>query len=234
MKVRRNIPNFFTSLNLLAGCFGIVAIMEGNPRTATLLIIAGAVFDFFDGFFARILKAGSLFGKEFDSLADMITFGLLPSFLFYFLFMETSEGYYPYVSFLIALAAGLRLARFNISENQNDYFIGLPTPANAFLIVGLVNIYLGGWESFLYFFNDPNILAVTVLILAFLMNSRIQFISLKFTSSRWKGNQYRYIIVVAGILLILFLQLPGIFFAMSFYLVLSVYRHFLLLSRPSS
>lgn len=234
MKIRKNIPNFFTSLNLLAGCSGIVAIMENNPGEATFFIIAGAVFDFFDGFFARSLKAGSAFGKEFDSLADMVTFGLLPAFFMYFLFIENTSGYYPYLSFLIALAAGLRLARFNINDNQKENFIGLPTPANAFLVVGLVNIYLADWESFRYVFNDPNILMAVVFIMALLMNSKIQFISLKFTTSGWKGNQYRYIVIVAGAILTFFLHLQGIFFAMLFYLIISIYRHLLLFLRPAS
>ncbi len=228
MKIQKNIPNFFTALNLLSGCFGIVAIMENNPRMATLLIIAGAVFDFFDGFFAMQLKAGSSFGKEFDSLADMVTFGLLPSFLMYFLFKENSTGYYAYLAFIIALASGLRLARFNISDDQKENFIGLPTPANAFLLAGLVNIYLADWESFRYVFNDPNILMSFVFIQAFLMNSKIQFLSLKFTHTGWKGNQYRYLVVVVGLLLIIFFQLEGIFFAMLFYLFLSLYRHIFL------
>ncbi len=234
MKIRKNIPNIFTSLNLLSGCFGIVAIVQNSPRNATLFIIAGAVFDFFDGLFARYLKAGSAFGKEFDSLADMITFGMLPAFLMYFLFLENSSGYYPYLSFLIALAAGIRLARFNISDDQKENFIGFPTPANAFLMVGLVNIYLADWESFRYVFNDPNILMTIVFIMAFLMNSKIQFISLKFASSGWKGNQYRYIILVAGVIPIIFLKLPGIFFAMVFYMLISFYRYLLLFLKPKS
>lgn len=234
MKIRKNIPNFFTSLNLLSGCFGIVAITQNHPRTATLLIIAGAIFDFFDGFFARLLKVSSPFGKELDSLADMITFGLLPAFLMYFLFQENSTGYYPYVSFLLALAASLRLARFNIDDDQKENFIGLPTPANAFLIAGLVNIYLADWESFSYVFNDPNILMAFVFIQAFLMNSRIQFLSLKFSYASWKGNQYRYIIILSGGGLVIFLHLPGIFLAMVFYMLLSLYRHIFLFLKSGS
>jgi CDP-diacylglycerol--serine O-phosphatidyltransferase len=212
----------------------MVAIMQNHPGTAILFILAGAVFDFFDGFFARILKAGSPFGKEYDSLADMVTFGLLPAYLMFFLLMETSGRLYAYASLLIAIASGIRLARFNLSDNQKDHFVGLPTPANAFFLAGLVGIYLADWKSFNFIFNNPYILIIIVIILVYLMNSKIHFISLKFSSPGWKGNQYRYIIIIAGAILILFLQIPGIFFVMVIYLALSIYRHFLQFLRPSS
>lgn len=234
MNIRKSIPDFFTTLNLLAGCFGIVAVFQNKPAIAILLIIAGAVFDFFDGFLARLLKAGSLFGKELDSLADLITFGLLPASLMFYVFRENSAGYYPYISFIMVVAAAFRLARYNIDTGQKDDFTGMPTPANAFLVAGLVNIYLAGWKSFMYFFEDPNILAVVVFILSFLMISDIKFLSLKFPSVKWRENIYRYFVVTAGLILIIFLRLEGIFFAMLFYLVLSVYRHYVLLFRTRS
>jgi CDP-diacylglycerol--serine O-phosphatidyltransferase len=225
MKIAQHIPNFFTSLNLLSGCFGIVAVAGNHPEGGVFFIISGAVFDFFDGFFARLFKTGSLFGKELDSLADMVTFGFLPAYLMYFLFSECTTGYYPYVSFLLAVSAGFRLARFNITEDPKDYFAGLPTPANAFLIAGLVHIYLADWESFSYFFNDPNILMTYVLIQSFLMNSNIQFISLKFKESKWRGNELRYLLIVSGLILIIFLQFEGIFMLMLFYVFLSIYQY---------
>jgi CDP-diacylglycerol--serine O-phosphatidyltransferase len=147
MKIKKNIPNLFTSFNLLSGCFGVVAVAENKPESAIMFIFAGAFFDFLDGFFARLLKTGSKIGKELDSLADMITFGLLPAYLIFFILREITTGYYPYVSFVMVAAAGFRLAKFNISEDQKDYFVGFPTPANAFLVTGLVYVYLADWES---------------------------------------------------------------------------------------
>jgi CDP-diacylglycerol--serine O-phosphatidyltransferase len=225
MKITQHIPNFFTSLNLLSGCFGIVAVAENQIEAGVLFIISGAIFDFFDGFFARLLRAGSGIGKELDSLADMVTFGFLPAYMMYSLFTESTTGYYPYISFLLAVSAGFRLAKFNISEDSKDYFVGLPTPANAFLIAGLVHIYLADWESFNYFFNDPNILMAYVIIQSFLMNSNIQFISLKFKESKWKGNELRYLLIICGLILIIFLQFEGLFMLMLFYLFLSIYQH---------
>jgi len=225
MRFKENIPNLFTSLNLLSGCFGVVAVAEKLPETAVLFILAGAIFDFFDGFFARMLKKVSPMGKELDSLADVITFGLLPAYLMYYLFQENSSGYYPYVSFLMVVAAGFRLARFNVNEDQNDYFQGLPTPANAFVVAGLVHIYLADWESFRYVFNDPNILMAFVFIQSFLMNSNIQFLSLKFNKTAWKGNELRYLLIFTGLILLFFLRFEGIFILMVGYILLSLFQH---------
>jgi CDP-diacylglycerol---serine O-phosphatidyltransferase len=229
MNIRKSIPDLFTALNLTAGCFGIVALFEGKPAVASSLIIVGAIFDFFDGFFARLLKAGSPIGKELDSLADLITFGFLPASLMYYIFREHSGDYYPFVSFILVIAAAFRLARFNIDDSQEDDFKGLPTPANAFLIAGLMNIYLAQWKSFMFFFSDPNLMAAVVILLSYLMVSDIKFLSLKFKSLQLRVNIYRYMILVAGLILIIFLRLEGIFFAILLYLVLSVYRHFTLL-----
>jgi CDP-diacylglycerol---serine O-phosphatidyltransferase len=229
MNFRKHVPDLFTALNLLAGCFGIVALFEGKPAVASSLIIVGAIFDFFDGFFARLLKAGSPLGKELDSLADLITFGLLPAFLVFYILRENSDGYYPYISFILVVAAAFRLARFNLDSGQKDDFTGLPTPANAFFFAGLVNIYLVEWRSFMFFFDEPNLLAVVVILLSYLMVSDIRFLSLKFPTIRWRENIYRYMVITAGLILIIFLRMEGIFFAILFYMILSIYRHFALL-----
>lgn len=222
MMIQKHLPNTFTILNLLAGSIGISAVFNGRIHNAALLILLGGVFDFLDGFFARLFNVRSDLGKELDSLADIITFGLLPAFLYYHLLGEMSGGYYPYFALLIVVASAFRLAKFNIDTGQNDHFIGLPTPANAFLTAGLVFVYLQQWESLAFLFSDPNILAVLVVIQSFLLNARMPFFSMKFKNAGWKGNEFRYITIGASILLLLFFRLPGIFIAFLIYFLLSI------------
>ena len=234
MKILKNLPNLFTLLNLLAGCLGIIAVFQNDLNRATLMIIIGGIMDFFDGFFARMFKTESLFGKQLDSLADMVTFGLLPAFLMFFLFKENSTGYYPYISLTIVIASAARLARFNIDEKKQENFIGLPTPANAFLVVGIVHVYLAEWVSLKVVFENPNLLMIIILFQSFLLISNFQFISLKFKNIYWKNNEFRYVILLTGLLCITFLKLQGIFLAMLIYILLSITWHInqFLKSRP--
>ena len=137
MNFRKILPNLFTSLNLLSGCIGIVFISSGKLEYALYFVLTGVFFDFLDGFSARLLKVSSPIGKELDSLADMVTFGVLPSFVIYELLNPLTDGWMPYTSFLIAIFSALRLAKFNVDTRQREVFIGLPTPANAVFISGL-------------------------------------------------------------------------------------------------
>jgi len=145
--IKKHIPNFITCLNLLAGCWGIVHAFEGRLVAAANMILIAALFDFFDGFAARFLKANSPIGKELDSLADVISFGVLPGMIIYQMIsinvqlipglgseVEISNSYLKYAGFVIPVFSALRLAKFNIDERQTHSFIGLPTPANALMI----------------------------------------------------------------------------------------------------
>ncbi len=227
MKIFRHLPNLFTAFNLLAGSIGIVAVFNDRIDQAATMIIIGAAFDFLDGFLARALKVRSALGKQLDSLADMITFGLLPSFLYLHLLSQVSEGFYPYFALIMAVASAFRLGRFNIDERQTDHFIGLPTPANAFLTAGLVFIYLENWESFSLLFLVPEYLAVVIIIQSFLLNSGLSFFSLKFREYQWKGNGIKYITLSAGLLFLVFLGLPGLFLTITTYILLSIINFFM-------
>lgn len=135
----KHIPNTLTMLNLCSGGIACVFALERDYRMAMLFIVIGAVFDFFDGMSARLLKVSSPIGKELDSLADDISFGLAPSLIVFSLLGEMTGGaegvmrYLPYTAFIMAAFSGLRLAKFNLDERQSESFIGLPTPANALL-----------------------------------------------------------------------------------------------------
>lgn len=145
--MKKHIPNFITSLNLFSGCLAVQFAIYGDPVACAICIFCSAIFDFFDGFAARLLHTTSAIGKELDSLADAISFGFAPAALVFNMFKDYpySESmfdiapYIPYTAFIIAVFSAIRLAKFNIDERQHHSFIGMPTPANALLIVGIAN-----------------------------------------------------------------------------------------------
>ena len=167
----RNIPNTLTSCNLFSGCIAAYMAFHGNYKEALLFIVLGAMFDFFDGMTARLLHVSSPIGKELDSLADDITFGLAPAAIAFSLFKEVYypdflmpvAGIMPYTAFLIAVFSGLRLAKFNIDERQTSSFIGMPTPANALFWASLA---VGG-HSFLI---SDNFNAIYLFVLVVVMS----------------------------------------------------------------
>ncbi|BDD06215.1 CDP-diacylglycerol--serine O-phosphatidyltransferase [Aureibacter tunicatorum] len=201
-----NLANLLTCLNLLSGCVGIVMAFQGNLEIACMAIWTGAVFDFFDGFAARLTKTNSDMGKELDSLADVVTFGVLPAMIiFHLIAQQSSSEWLPYAAFVIAAFSALRLAKFNIDTRQSMGFIGLPTPANAFFISSLPfvindNIYgIGDTVS------QPYFLILVSLVFSFLLISEIPMMALKFKNYSWKDNKAKFIFIitclVAGVLL---------------------------------
>lgn len=225
--ISRHIPNTITCLNLFSGCIACVMAFEGNYLLAAFFIILGAIFDFFDGMAARLLNAPSPIGKELDSLADMVSFGMAPSLIVFSLFDEIHypdflvgmKGYLPYSAFILAVFSGLRLAKFNVDERQTSSFIGLPTPANALFWASLsVGAY--------YFLTSPmfNVIYLVLLILIFsgLLVAEIPMFSLKFKNLSWKDNKIRYIFLIVCIALLAFLQLSGISACIIWYICLSV------------
>lgn len=194
----RNIPNSITCCNLISGCIATYNAFLGDIRMALLWIIVGAVFDFFDGMSARLLKVSSPIGKELDSLADDITFGFAPSaIIFYELsIMEYPsellmlKPYLPYFAFVMAAYSALRLAKFNLDERQSLGFIGLPTPANALfwgaLFVGAQNFM----ESTAYMLP---IVLLMICVSCWLLIAEVPMFALKFKQWGWKGNEVKYI-----------------------------------------
>ena len=223
-----NLPNLLTCSNLISGCIGVVFAFRGNLEYAAFMIWLGAFFDFFDGFAARLIKADSELGKQLDSLADMITFGLLPSVL-YFQLLERSDwagGYLPYLAFIMAAFSGLRLAKFNIDTRQSMGFIGMPTPANAIFVSALPyfirqNIYgLGD------FMSQPVVLLITLLCFSSLLVSEIPMMALKFKTYDFKSNVLRYSFLATTVLLLALFQLVALPFIILFYILVSVASNF--------
>lgn len=197
--MHKHIPNFLTCCNLVCGCLGIIALFEGWNVPIAYFVWAAGIFDFFDGFAARWLKISSPLGKELDSLADVISFGVLPSFYMYTaLSLESPFSYLPYVALLIAVCSAVRLAVFNLDETQTDSFKGLPTPANAFFITGLPFLT----SPVLDLVYSPVVLTGICIVFSLLLVSRIDLFALKFKNFSWSDNKIRFTFLALGVLLI--------------------------------
>lgn len=195
----RHLPNFLTCCNLFCGCIGIVFLLENKSIPAAYFVWAACVFDFFDGFAARLLKVASPIGKELDSLADVVSFGVLPSMVMYKLIDgHTSMESLPYIAFSIAAFSALRLAIFNLDTRQSDSFIGLNTPANTLFISSLPLLpeNIGAW---LY---QPWLLVTITLVFSLLLVSPIPIFALKFKNFSWQDNRIRFIFLLLSIALI--------------------------------
>lgn len=223
----RNIPNSITCCNLISGCIATYNAFLGDIRMALLWIIVGAVFDFFDGMSARLLKVSSPIGKELDSLADDITFGFAPSaIIFYELsIMEYPsellmlKPYLPYFAFVMAAYSALRLAKFNLDERQSLGFIGLPTPANALfwgaLFVGAQNFM----ESTAYMLP---VVLLMICVSCWLLIAEVPMFALKFKQWGWKGNEVKYIFLISCLPLLMIFGITAFSVIISWYVVLSV------------
>ena len=226
----RHIPNVLTCLNLLCGCIGVVEAFHNNIIISCGLIGIALIFDFFDGFAARILNVSSPIGRDLDSLADMVTFGLLPSIIVYQLLMQSIPDlmgiWKAYPAFLIAIFSAIRLAKFNNDPRQSDSFIGVPTPANALLIASLPVIVLTQdeyWKTLIV--NTNNLLILTV-VMCYLLIAEIKLIALKFKTFGWQGNEVRYSFLVLTVLLLTLFKILAIRLILVIYIILSVTANF--------
>ena len=190
----KHLPNLFTLINLSLGFFSILLSSQGNFSSAALLILFASIADFLDGFLAKKLNAVSDLGKQLDSLSDMITFGVSPSILMYYFLLELPQTISPYSNYLVVLIpifSALRLAKFNVDVNQDQNFKGLPTPANALFFASLV-YFLSNNQTLFSAEILYKTLLVLIMIFSYLLNSNVMFFSLKFFSSGWVGNEFRY------------------------------------------
>jgi CDP-diacylglycerol---serine O-phosphatidyltransferase len=211
------IPNFITCLNLFSGCVAVLLAFKANYQGAFIAILVAAVFDFFDGFAARLLKAYSPMGKELDSLADMVSFGLAPGIIVYSLLTEANVcEWLPYLAFLIPVFSGLRLAKFNIDDRQTSSFIGMPTPANAIFWSGLAFSY-----STLLVQNYWALIILTVAF-SYLLVAEIPMFALKVKNLAWKDNQIQYIFLIVTVALLAVFQLNAFAPIIGWYILLSV------------
>ncbi len=231
MSIKKYIPNFLTLLNLLCGCIAIVYVSNFQFKLAFYFVCLGIFFDFFDGFFARKFQVSGPLGVQLDSLADMVTSGVVPGYTMVYLisgqYLHTSiEGYLPYFGFIITLGACYRLANFNIDTRQTDSFIGLPTPANTLFIMSLPLLILDDYLLALLF-NKWVLIGISILS-AFIMNAEIPLFSLKIKKMNFKDNQLQILFLLFSVLLLVYFQFLGIPLVIISYVLLSVINNKLL------
>lgn len=238
MNIKKNIPNAITCCNLFCGCMAIVQSFEGNLVLAAYLVGLAAIFDFLDGFIARLLNVSSPIGKDLDSLADMVTFGVVPGIVMFQLIklavidyhadycgddLPVYYSYLKYSAFVIPIFSAIRLAKFNNDSRQSDSFIGLPTPANAILICSLpLVLEYGNFD----FSLNPYVFSIISFVLSILLISEIPLFALKFKDFKWRGNEIRYLFLALSLLLLVTLQFVGIPLVIILYIVMSVIGNF--------
>lgn len=225
--MKKHIPNAITCANLFSGCIGIVFAFHQNLKIAALCIFISLLFDFFDGFVARLLKVSGDMGKELDSLADVVSFGVLPSII---LFQVAPKSFFwfdntavlPYFAFFIAVFSAYRLAKFNLDTRQTNQFIGLPTPANAILIASIPLIYDLNIFEFETTTLTISLFLAFIALMCFLLVCELPLIALKFKTFGFKENMPRYLLIISSIILIVLLKYLAIPAILVTYILLSV------------
>jgi CDP-diacylglycerol---serine O-phosphatidyltransferase len=240
MKIRQHIPNSITVLNLISGLISLTMTFEGNYIYASLFIFLAGVFDYLDGTAARLLKAYSEMGKQLDSLADVVSFGVAPGIMIFRMLSDQCSGscnaveqmhLIPYFAMLIPVCSALRLAKFNIDLRQEVNFIGLPTPANAIFfasiplvlyvqphLFSLINV-----DFLVTFFSNTRILTILAIFFSYLLISEFKIFSMKFKSLAWDGNQLRYIFLIASLVLFILFSLSAIPIIIVLYVLISIF-----------
>ncbi|MGQ2982052.1 CDP-alcohol phosphatidyltransferase family protein [Flavobacterium sp.] len=237
MAFKKHVPNIITLCNLACGLVALIYAFDTHYQMAFVWVCLGIFFDFWDGFFARIFKAQSPIGLQLDSLADMVTSGVVPGLIMFQMLVGiedmreeynlASDNFYlgllPYAGFIITLASCYRLAKFNVDTRQTDSFIGLPTPANALFILSLPMILAhSDTESALFtFLSNPYVLIGISLLSAFMLNAEIPLFSLKVKYFNWETNKIQIIFLVVSVLLLFFFQYLAIPLIILFYVLLS-------------
>lgn len=237
--MKKHIPNLITLLNALCGCIATVFAVSNRLEMAALFVFLGIFFDFFDGLAARLLDVKSELGLQLDSLADVITSGLVPGVVMYQLLLMSHSGgwnsevmgtgmitempWLPFFGFIITLASAYRLAKFNLDENQVSSFVGLPTPANALLILSFPLILLYHNNDVLngIILNQWFLIATTVLS-AYLLNAPIALFALKFKNWSFKDNALRYVFILVSFVLIITMRYMAIPAIIAFYILSSL------------
>ncbi len=238
--MKRHIPNLITLMNVFCGCVAVVFAVLNQLELAAMFLFLGIIFDFFDGLAARVMDVKSDLGLQLDSLADVITSGLVPGIVMFQLLNMSELGGWnagsriprvenldisalPFLGFLITMASAYRLARFNLDEDQQTSFIGLPTPANALLIISLPLILLYHNNDFLngIILNQWFLLATTILS-CYLLNSKIELFALKFNNWSFKDNALRYIFIIVSLVLLITMRFLAVPLIILFYILSSI------------
>lgn len=236
MSIKKHIPNAITSMNLLCGVLSTAFAVSGNVRVAALLVFAGALFDFCDGFAARMLHVSSEIGRELDSLADLVSFGIAPAAMystyikyslvgnwtFELMSLNTTDLILTLLPFFLAVAAALRLAKFNLDTRQTENFLGLTTTATGLFTASLIYTIYNSPEQFAWL--RPWGVIVMIAVFCLLLNSEIPMFSLKLKHFAWRGNELRYTIIAIAIAAIAIFGVGGIALTILIYTVFSLIK----------
>lgn len=241
--IKKNIPNALTCLNLGFGFWGILLLVNGKVTEASLCIGASLIVDFFDGFVARLLNVSSPIGKELDSLADVVSFGILPSIMLTFIIASITSGipyeriseinlvdgstfnFYLLIGTLPAMFSAVRLAKFNLDTRQSDRFFGVPTPSNAMIVASFNLIALDASSVLFPLVNNLYFILVYCILMSYLLIAEIPLMALKFKDFSWKNNVYRYLLIITSIILLILLQKESILLIMVAFVLLSLLQN---------
>lgn len=228
MRVAAHIPNLMSLLNLLCGITAVICIFQFQLYQASWLIVVGAILDFSDGLVARLLKAHSDLGKQLDSLADVVTFGVAPGLIGYHLLLEAhGQMWFTLIPLMIPLFGALRLAKFNVDPRQSDSFVGMPIPANALFWLSLplivhyqddfhLQIFSPAWVS------EPWLVVSASVFFSVLMVSEVPMMALKFKNLLWSSNQFRYIFILLSVVLTVFFFFEAVPIILLLYVLISL------------
>ena len=225
--MKRSIPNAVTCLNLLCGCLALTNIFAGHLEAGAWFVAAAALADFFDGLLARVLRVSSAIGKDLDSLADMVSFGVVPGAMLFKLLATDGAAtplgpYLPYVGFLVTIFSALRLAKFNNDTRQTTSFVGLPTPACTLVVASLPLILSYDTFGLRAVILNPIVLVGLTLLLSGLLVAELPLFALKFKNLRWADNRRRFIFLLLGVALVIGLQAAAVPLVVLLYVLLSV------------
>ena len=238
MSINKHIPNIVTLGNLLCGTLATIFAVGGHFEMTALFVVLGIFLDFFDGFFARVLKVSGELGKQLDSLADMVTSGVVPGIVLFVLLESNQQASYeintefkvsmglPLIGLLVTLAACYRLAKFNLDKRQSESFIGLPTPAMSLFIVSLPLVQMHSDINFVKDLIGNNYFLIGIGILfSFLMNLEFSLFSLKFKNYGIKENLFKYILITLSIVLIVAFEYLSVTIIIMSYVILSMLKN---------
>lgn len=231
--MKKFIPDFLTSMNLFSGCMALVFITNDNLPGASLMIFVAMIFDFFDGFAARMLKVSSGIGKELDSLADVVSFGVVPGMILHELMTQSLQNsmtdynfffalFMSFLPFLVPVFSAIRLAKFNNDERQTNSFIGLPTPACALVVASLPMILIYDHSIISAVIRQPVIIAAGSCVLSYLLVSPFRMMSLKFQNFSFAENKMKYMLLALSVVLIALFHFTALPFVVFLYIVLSI------------
>lgn len=221
----KHIPNLLTISNLICGCIALYFTFKGELVFTAYLVGLSAIFDFMDGAAARFLNVSNPIGKELDSLADMVSFGLVPGAVVFHLLEKSPLSQYSFIALIIPIFSAYRLAKFNIDENQNENFIGLPTPANCLVFISIPLITTFNSDSTIaYLFKIPEILLIMTILLSLALVSKINMFSLKFKNFKLQDNKFRFFIITISIMLLTWLEFSAIPIIILLYIMMSIVK----------